>query len=72
MIVRSGIFILVLVIVQGAVVSNDVNQQAIDDRVLIELYYQTLCPYCIEFITSQLKPLLSIPVRLILLRIYGK
>ena len=72
MIGKTVLFILLLVLIQGAVVANDVNQQPIDERVLIELYYQTLCPYCIEFITSQLKPLLGIPVSLVSFRIYGK
>lgn len=65
-------FALVLIVARAAAVADDVNKQVVDQRVLVEIYYQTLCPYCIRFITQQLKPVLSIPVYLLLLRISGR
>jgi hypothetical protein len=46
----------------SATEASDINKQPADNRVFIELYYQTLCPYCVQFINNQLKPVLEIPV----------
>jgi len=57
-----GIFSLLLVIatswtVNGHVLSHDKNSKVTDDELLnIEIYYESLCPDCQNFVTLQLTP----------------
>lgn len=37
-------------------------------KILLELYYETECPYCTRFINTQLTDLISVPVTLFLFR----
>jgi len=43
-------------------VANDIDQAPSDNRVTIELYYETLCPYCHQFLTTQMVQVMAQPV----------
>lgn len=43
-------------------VEPDIGQQPSDNRVTIELYYESLCPFCHKFMTEQLQLVLALPV----------
>lgn len=43
---------------------NDVNQASQDPRVLIEVYAESLCPYCHKYITGPLAKALQTPVEI--------
>ena len=53
-------------------VEDDINLQVADDRVLLELYSESQCPYCHKFVTDSLKTALAIPVSLPLCRMSGR
>lgn len=60
---RTGVSLLLLVsLVSSQYVSSSINLQPLDNRVSVELYFESLCPYCKTFITSQLQNVLAVPV----------
>jgi interferon gamma-inducible protein 30 len=61
-IVQLTVFAVLTVMVMAATLEVDIGVQPKDDRVTIELYYETLCPYSHMFVTGQLKSVLAQPV----------
>ncbi len=46
---------LLLLLVSASAFTIQQNQPSNDDRVKIDFYYESLCPYCQQFITGSLK-----------------
>lgn len=53
---------LVLVSLAEASTENDIMVPLSDDRVVIELYYESECPFCRNFMAEQLGPVLNLTV----------
>jgi len=62
MFARAIVLAFICSLALGASLEDDIGQQPTDDRVTIELYYESLCPFCHKFMTEQLIPVLAKPV----------
>jgi hypothetical protein len=50
------IFRVVLFLAFGHICQSALTEKATNGPVLVELYHESLCPYCKEFINDQLYP----------------
>lgn len=58
------VLLVLLACTRAVGVERDINVVPADDRVLVEIYIESLCPYCEMFFRQQMPKLLSTPVGL--------
>jgi hypothetical protein len=59
---KKLILVVMVAFVLADDVENDINILTPDNRLLIEVYAETLCPYCHKFIDGPLRKALETPV----------
>lgn len=64
--------VLVVLLVSASAFTIHQNEDPNDDRVKIDFFYESLCPYCQQYITGSLKTAASTKVSLPTFRISGK